>query len=285
MATSNFKVFAESAAAKDIETDSEYAVDSQRETGVVPGIAVPKMHNKLYKQATIMAAAIAQVIVQAGFDARDDDYTGLVANLRKTFAGSVNGIKPDEGGNVDLTQTLNDMLKQLYPRKGDVKITLDATNPGKRYPGTEWHLLSEGTFLMAAGEKNPVGSAGGSNTHTMSDDELAPHKHSVMMVPAGAHTHTRGTMNIKGGVGSDDMMVKYTKGAFYRGDSLHSGTETTEQGYWLEFDASRSWTGETSQEGSHTHQLTLESAGKGQEWDCRPKYMAAYIWICDKSIV
>lgn len=60
MATSNFRVFAESVAAKDIETDSEYAVDSQRETGVVPGMAVPKMHNKLYKQATIMAAAIAR---------------------------------------------------------------------------------------------------------------------------------------------------------------------------------------------------------------------------------
>ena len=103
MARSNFKVFAEGAADKDVQSDVVYNADTQRIYGVVPGIAEPKMHNKLYKQATIMSAAIAQVIVQAGFDALDSDYSGLVSNLRKSFAGSVNGIKPDESGNIDLT--------------------------------------------------------------------------------------------------------------------------------------------------------------------------------------
>lgn len=78
MATSNFRVFAEAVDAKNIESDLEYESDTQRVSGVVPGIAIPKMHNKLYKQSTIMAAAIAQIIVQKGFDALDNDYTGLV---------------------------------------------------------------------------------------------------------------------------------------------------------------------------------------------------------------
>ena len=50
MADSNFLVFGESVAANDIETDSVYQTDTQRISGVVPGIAGPALHNKLYKQ-------------------------------------------------------------------------------------------------------------------------------------------------------------------------------------------------------------------------------------------
>ena len=117
MARSNFKVFAESVANKDIQSDAVYNSDTQRVFGVVPGVAEPKMHNKLYKQSTVMAAAIAQVIVQAGFDALDSDYSGLVANLRKSFAGSVNGIKPDESGNIDLTALIEEIRQLTIPRK------------------------------------------------------------------------------------------------------------------------------------------------------------------------
>lgn len=131
MARSNFKVFAEGVADKNIQSDSVYNADTQRISGVVPGIAEPKMHNKLYKQATIMVAALAQVIVQAGFDALDSDYSGLVSNLRKSFAGSVNGVKPDETGNIDLTEIIEEIRKMTYPRIGDVIITKIKITPQK----------------------------------------------------------------------------------------------------------------------------------------------------------
>lgn len=92
MARSNFKVFAEGVADKNIQSDSVYNADTQRISGVVPGIAEPKLHNKLYKQATIMVAALAQVIVQAGFDALDSDYSGLVSNLRKSLLVRLMGL-------------------------------------------------------------------------------------------------------------------------------------------------------------------------------------------------
>ena len=60
MARSNFKVFAEAVAALNVVSDAEYATDTQRINGVVPGLASAALHNKLYKQATIMAAALAQ---------------------------------------------------------------------------------------------------------------------------------------------------------------------------------------------------------------------------------
>ena len=136
MAKSNFKVFAESVSDDNVMTDASYETDTQRVSGVVPGIADPLLHNKLYKQSTIMSAALAQVVAQAGYDAMDNDYTGLVANLRKTFAGSVNGLKPDEKGNIDLTKIINQLKAWSTPDVGDLKITKNPDNPAKKYPGT-----------------------------------------------------------------------------------------------------------------------------------------------------
>ena len=106
MASTNFKIFAENVATDDIMTDSVYNADSQRKSGVAPGIALPSLHNKLYKQATIMPAAIAQCIVQAGYDANDSDYMGLVAGIKKTFAQTVNNVKADASGNINLTSVI-----------------------------------------------------------------------------------------------------------------------------------------------------------------------------------
>ena len=109
MASTNFKIFAENAASDDVMADSVYTADSQRQNGVAPGVALPSLHNKLYKQATIMPAAIAQCIVQAGYDAKDNDYTGLVSGIKKTFAMSVNDVTPDANGNVNLTSVIEEI--------------------------------------------------------------------------------------------------------------------------------------------------------------------------------
>ncbi len=290
MATSNFKVFAESVTDANIESDNEYETDTQRVSGVVPGIAVPKMHNKLYKQSTIMAAAIAQVIVQAGLNALDSDYSGLVANLRQTFAGSVNGIKPNAQGDIDISSLLTDLKKLTYPRVGDFIITKNPENPSVKYEGTTWELLEEKTFIMSAGNDAKVGEEGGSNTHSMSVLEMPKHSHTYTMGAAGGHDHTRGTMNITGSMwGSDDDWNQWWapfKGAFCRGaytgrGDLEGHDGTFNCGY-IDFDASRSWTGSTSYVAAHSHSLTIGETGSGNAWDNRPKYIAAYIWVRTK---
>lgn len=288
MATSNFKVFAESVTDANIESDNEYETDTQRVSGVVPGIAVPKMHNKLYKQSTIMAAAIAQVIVQAGLNALDSDYSGLVANLRQTFAGSVNGIKPNAQGDIDISSLLTDLKKLTYPRVGDFIITKNPENPSVKYEGTTWELLEEKTFIMSAGTTAKVGEKGGSNTHTMSVAEMPKHSHTYTMGTAGGHDHTRGTMNITGtfsGVGETrDWPQPKLSGAFYMAQSAGGVTVSndgdTDDLYG--FDASRTWTGSTSYVAAHNHSLTIGEAGSGSAWDSRPKYVAAYIWVRTK---
>ncbi len=289
MATSNFKVFAESVTDANIESDNEYETDTQRVSGVVPGIAVPKMHNKLYKQSTIMTAAIAQVIVQAGLNALDSDYSGLVANLRQTFAGSVNGIKPNAQGDIDISSLLTDLKKLTYPRVGDFIITKNSENPSVKYEGTTWELLEEKTFIMSAGTTAKVGEEGGSNTHTMSVAEMPKHSHTYTMGTAGGHDHTRGSMNITGTVARYHGFTAISgniSGAFYatagsgRQDSLHTDDEGSPG--LINFDASRTWTGSTSYVAAHNHSLTIDDTGKGNAWDSRPKYVAAYIWVRTK---
>ena len=287
MATSNFRVFAEAVDAKNIESDLEYESDTQRVSGVVPGIAIPAMHNKLYKQSTIMAAAIAQIIVQRGLDAMDSDYTGLVKNLRQTFAGSVNGIKPDEQGDIDISQLFEDLRKLTYPRIGDFIITKNDENPSKKYPGTTWELLPENTFIMSAGSTVPAGKEGGSNTHTMTMQEMPSHTHTYSMSNAGGHSHTRGSMNITGEFFGDDSMYNGwygpLRGAFTKGRYVGHGDWDSDGGKQdcgqIAFDASRSWTGETSYVAAHNHTLSIASTGGGKPWDSRPKYITAYIWL------
>lgn len=290
MATSNFKVFAESVTDANIESDNEYETDTQRVSGVVPGIAVPKMHNKLYKQSTIMSAAIAQVIVQAGLDALDSDYTSLVANLRQTFAGSVNGIKPNSSGDIDISSLLENLKKLTYPRVGDFIITKNSENPSVKYEGTTWELLEERTFIMSAGTNAKVNETGGSNTHTLSTAEMPKHSHTATIGTAGGHNHTRGDMNITGSFWGDDSQYNSwygtLEGCFYKGayigrGDLDSGNASYASGQ-IAFDASRSWTGSTSYVAAHSHSLTIGEAGNGNAWDSRPKYIAAYIWIRTK---
>lgn len=287
MAKSNFRVFAEGVAPANIQSDNEYETDTQRVSGVVPGIAGPALHNKIYKQATIMAAAIAQVIVQAGFDALDSDYTGLVANLRKTFAGSVNGVKPDAQGNIDLTPVLENIRRMTYPRIGDVIMTKNAENPSVKYTGTTWELLEEKTFIMAAGNTIKVGEKGGSNTHTSTVSEMPSHTHGYTMGEAGGHDHDRGNMEITGEFNADDSAFGRnadstpTSGAFVEGRrvNLDQSSGSGSNGARMRFVASRDWTGRTSYVAAHKHALSINATGSGQAWDSRPKYIALYIWI------
>nr|DAG77001.1 MAG TPA: baseplate protein [Caudoviricetes sp.] len=287
MAKSNFRVFAEGVAPANIQSDNDYETDTQRVSGVVPGIALPALHNKLYKQATIMVAAIAQVIVQAGLDAMDDDYTGLVANLRKTFAGSVNGVKPDAQGNIDLTSVLENIRRMTYPRIGDVIMTKNSENPSVKYTGTTWELLEEKTFIMAAGNTAKVGENGGSNTHANTVAEMPSHTHGYTMSEAGGHDHDRGNMEIAGEFNADDSAFGRhadptpTSGAFFQGRDVDLDQKSSGGGGGarMRFLASRAWTGRTSYAAAHNHSLSISSTGTGQAWDIRPKYIALYIWI------
>lgn len=78
---------------------------------------------------------------------------------------------------------------------------------------------------------------------------------------AGAHTHTRGTMNITGSFNiPDDRSVSPT-GAFTQAKkSDFNCSDTGGDGKTVSFTASRSWTGATSSNGAHIHTITSSSS-------------------------
>lgn len=96
--------------------------------------------------------------------------------------------------------------------------------------------------------------------------QLPPHTHGGSTAPAGSHTHTRGSMNITGefgGLEHYDSVV--ATGCFYKTRRDLIGTEGSDEDNWgIGMDASRSWTGETSNNGQHQHGLSIQNTGSGQ---------------------
>lgn len=164
-----------------------------------------------------------------------------------------------------------------YP-VGAYYMSSDSTSPAVLFGGT-WTQI-QNRFIYAAGPGYSVNSTGGSAKKTLVTDNIPSHTHSCGS--AGSHTHTRGTMNITGSIGGDDLDAMHGNvgGAFYHvrnyltNDGIGNGNKVLNGIYG--FDASRSWSGATSSAGSHSH--TIGSTGKGTAFDVMPPYIVAYVW-------
>ena len=89
MASTNFLLFNEANDASTTYNDSEYLNATQRQTGVIPGMALSRMHNKMYLQWSAMSKAIADFVVNAGYDCMDDDVQAITQALGNAIASSL----------------------------------------------------------------------------------------------------------------------------------------------------------------------------------------------------
>ena len=97
---------------------------------------------------------------------------------------------------------------------------------------------------------------------------LPQHTHSGTTSSNGAHTHTRGTMDITGNIGSTfRALTTLANGAFALNNDTAPdygvGGGNTFNGKTASFQASRTWTGSTSSNGAHTHTMTTGNASNG----------------------
>lgn len=84
MPSSNFKLFDENK--QNILTSEEYNGSTARLNGVQAGIASSKLHNKSMYQQSLMAYALAQIMVENGIDASDEDAVAtFIAKLRNSI--------------------------------------------------------------------------------------------------------------------------------------------------------------------------------------------------------
>ena len=161
-----------------------------------------------------------------------------------------------------------------YP-VGAYYMRSDSTSPAVLFGGT-WTQI-QNRFIYAAGSGYSVNSTGGSATKTLVTDNIPSHTHSCGS--AGSHTHTRGSMEITGYHDAGDDDSSYSGGAFYF--SSRTTTHNVQQyggesNVVVNFKASRSWSGATSSNGSHSH--TIGSTGKGTAFNVMPPYIVAYVW-------
>ena len=134
MAETNFKIFNEANTADRTFNDSEYMNATQRQNGVIPGMALSRLHNKLYLQVSAMAKAIADFIVAQGHDCYDNDVAEITANLQaaiENVAGNnISEHNTDAGAHSNLALTVND---SLVPTKDTDTLVNLLSGLGKRF--------------------------------------------------------------------------------------------------------------------------------------------------------
>ena len=158
----------------------------------------------------------------------------------------------------------------------------DPTSPASFIGGT-WERI-EGEFIMGASSAYPVGTTGGSATHTQTTAEMPSHSHSGSTGSAGSHSHSAWTDGAGGHSHTvsaavtqkhevSKLVVGGTDGSGTYGYTFSSGTATT------------SWVGDhthgvgMNKAGAHTHTVSIGSTGSGQAMDILNPYYALYIWV------
>lgn len=82
--SSNFLVF-NANNVENTDTDGEYLAEVQRINGLQNGIAKTAMHNKFYRQVSIMVAAIGKFMANEGQTVSDNDLESLISAIQDAF--------------------------------------------------------------------------------------------------------------------------------------------------------------------------------------------------------
>ena len=180
----------------------------------------------------------------------------------------------------------------------------DPTSPASFIGGT-WERV-EGEFIMGASSAYPVGTTGGSATHTQTTAEMPSHSHSGSTGSAGSHSHSASTDSAgwHSHSGTTDWAGSHTHDATITsngsstggnsglvsssmayGDSYHKATITTKSAGSHTHSFSTNGTGSHSHSvsigdaGAHTHTVSIGSTGSGQAMSVLNPYYALYIWV------
>ena len=109
-------------------------------------------------------------------------------------------------------------------------------------------------FLQMVGDKTVIGQMISAGAPSIA------HFHTGTTDGAGSHSHTRGTMNITGQFNVTHTYGEATKmsGAFTANNvtGTKNASGANSNGCTISFDASKSWTGSTSEASNHTHTFT-----------------------------
>lgn len=165
-----------------------------------------------------------------------------------------------------------------YP-VGSIYCSIDSTDPGTLFGGT-WVAIGAGRALVAAGGGFAVGSEGGSDTHTLTVEEMPSHAHTAWTGEAGLHGHTArtDTANLTGSFNPGGLGVSASGIC-----SLGAGSQPSNSGYATDssivnINASHMHNVGVDGAGNHTHTVGVGATGGGQAFSVRNPYIAVNMW-------
>lgn len=191
------------------------------------------------------------------------------SNVAQGTGTSTTNVMSQNAVTVALQNAVN--LNTIYPI-GIVVWFAQNKNPNTLFPGTKWQYIGENrTIRLAAASGANVLSTGGSDSVTLTEAMMPAHSHafSATTDSTGGHTHNRGTMEINGqfaAVRRGGNQNNTLSGAFATRTHWNAGTSygggDDAGGLWT-FQASKGWTGDTSNNGAHTHTVSGTTGNKG----------------------
>lgn len=200
-------------------------------------------------------------------------FHAVFSELRNAIVAS--GQTPDPN---DLNQLAKAMMLMAHP-VGSFYTSTDPTSPEVLFGG-KWTQVKD-RMIVGAGGDFGVLTTGGERTHTLTQAEMPSHSHSASTAAAGGHTHTRGSQNITGAFVGGGQGNTWAEGAMYdRGDAspITNADDGNSRNRITGFSADRTWSGETSNNGSHGHSVTVNATGEGRAFNTMSPYLAAFMW-------
>lgn len=194
------------------------------------------------------------------------------------------GISIDADGVISATGTtlgadLQSVFDLIYP-VGSIYMSVNSVDPSALFGIGTWEQIKD-MFLLAAGDNYKNEETGGEAAHVLSTSEMPSHTHTQKSCNStGAHTHSRGTMDIKGSILAACHKSISGTGVFTTSlSTLTYGAGSTSFQYGqFAFTASKNWSGSTSSNGNHTHTTTLNNTGSGTAHNNMPPYLAVNVW-------
>ena len=178
-----------------------------------------------------------------------DGLSYFLGQIKAKFVRSVNGVKPDSKGNVEVPQiSKNEIVNYIYP-VGSLYWSSKSTDPATLFGGT-WKRIKD-KFILAAGDTYAAGATGGEATHTLTINEMPAHSHSGSVGNAGEHSHSISTQ----------LDVDYN----VNGNIVACGYSTSITKY-------------TGNAGNHSHNISINNTGGGKSHNNMPPYVSYYCW-------